>query len=46
MKLTILQYFSPDGDVIHGKGIQPDISMEDQEETPNDEVLEKALSLF
>lgn len=46
MKLTILQYFSPDGDVIHGKGIQPDISMVDQEETPNDEVLEKALSLF
>ena len=46
MKLTILQYFSPDGEVIHGKGIQPDISMVDQEETPGDEVLEKALSLF
>ncbi|KXZ40495.1 carboxyl-terminal processing protease [Alkalithermobacter thermoalcaliphilus JW-YL-7 = DSM 7308] len=31
-KLTISQYFTPNGEYIHGKGIQPNIVVEDEQE--------------
>jgi carboxyl-terminal processing protease len=46
MKLTVLQYYSPKGDVIHGNGVHPDVQVLDLEETPEDEVLEKAIQIL
>lgn len=52
MKLTVMQYFSPKGNVIHGKGIQPDvsISLEESDFTDgvltNDKQLQKAMELL
>lgn len=46
LKLTIMQYFSPDGDEIQDKGVTPDHEVEDNEETSGDEQLDEALSLF
>ncbi|MEA4987270.1 MAG: S41 family peptidase [Anaerovorax sp.] len=52
MKLTVMQYFSPKGNVIHGKGIQPDvnISLEESDFTDgvltNDRQLQKAMELL
>ena len=40
-KLTILQYFSPNGNKIHGEGIEPDIKVQGEEEQ-----LEKAVELL
>lgn len=45
IKLTIAQYYSPDGNVIHEKGIEPDYIVEDVENNI-DEQLEKALELL
>ena len=40
-KLTVLQYFSPNGHKIHGVGITPDVEVEGE-----DEQLEKAMELL
>ncbi len=52
IKLTVMQYFSPNGDVIHEKGIEPDVSvtLEESDFTDgtltNDKQLKKALELL
>lgn len=46
VKLTIQKYFTPKGVNIHGKGITPDVVIEDNIETEADEPLEKALSII
>ena len=46
LKLTIMQYLSPDKHVIHEKGIKPTVKVEDKEETEEDEQLEKAEELL
>lgn len=46
LKLTIMQYLSPDKHVIHEKGIQPTVKVEDKEKTEEDEQLEKAEDLL
>ncbi len=53
-KLTVMQYFSPDGNVIHEKGIDPDYTVEITEEDltegvltrENDKQLQKAMELL
>lgn len=45
LKLTIMQYLSPDKHVIHKKGIKPDIKVKDKEKTDADEQLDKALEI-
>lgn len=42
LKLTVMQYLSPDKHVIHKKGIKPDIKVKDKEKTEADEQLERA----
>ena len=46
LKLTIMQYFSPEGKEIQGKGVTPDISVTDDESTETDEQLERAMKAF
>lgn len=46
LKLTIMQYFSPDGNAINKKGIEPDYKVENQEDSDKDAQLEKALSML
>lgn len=46
LKLTIMQYFSPKGNAINKKGVEPDYQVENQENSEKDAQLEKALSLF
>ena len=46
LKLTIMQYLSPDKHVIHEKGIKPTVKVKDKEETEADEQLEKAEDLL
>ena len=46
LKLTIMQYLSPDKHEIHGKGIEPTVKVEDKEKTEADEQLEKAEELL
>ena len=46
LKLTIMQYLSPDKHVIHKKGIKPTVKVEDKEKTEADEQLEKAEELL
>ena len=36
-KLTVLQYFSPDGNAIHGKGIEPHIKVDYKEDLTDDD---------
>lgn len=43
LKITIMQYFSPEGKEIQGKGVTPDISVTDDESTETDEQLERAM---
>jgi carboxyl-terminal processing protease len=45
-KLTIKQYFTPDDYYINKIGIEPDIIVEDDEETEEDEQFEKALEVM
>ncbi len=53
-KLTVMQYFSPKGNVIHGVGVEPDYTIELTEadyvdgvlSESNDKQLQKALSLL
>lgn len=46
LKLTVMQYFSPDGNAVNKKGIKPDYVVENEEDSDEDKQLEKALSLF
>ena len=46
LKLTIMQYFSPKGNVINEKGVTPDYEIKNVENSSKDEQLEKAMSLF
>ena len=46
LKLTVMQYFSPDGNAINEKGVTPDHEVEDDEKTEADEQLQEALSLL
>ena len=44
IKLTVSKYYTPKGVNIHGTGITPDIVVEDDVETEDDEVLKKAIN--
>lgn len=44
IKLTVSKYYTPKGVNIHGTGITPDIVVEDDVETEEDEVLKKAIN--
>ena len=46
LKLTIMQYLSPDKHAIHKKGVKPTVKIEDDEDTEEDEQLEKADELL
>lgn len=46
VKLTIMQYFSPNGDVIHKVGIKPDVEVEALVDDTTDKQLEKAVELL
>lgn len=46
LKLTIMQYFAPDGDAINKKGVAPDHKVTDNDKTEKDEQLDKALELL
>lgn len=43
IKLTVSKYYTPNGVNIHGTGITPDIEVEDDVETEDDEALQKAI---
>lgn len=45
LKLTIMQYLSPDKHKIHKKGIKPDYKVKDKENTKADEQLDKAIEI-
>lgn len=46
VKLTIMQYFSPDGNVIHKVGIKPDVEVEALAGDTTDRQMEKAIELL
>ena len=46
VKLTIAEYFSPDGIKINGIGVVPDVEIEENEDSDADEQLEKALEVM
>ena len=46
VKMTIMQYFSPDGNVIHKVGIKPDFEVEALADDQTDRQLEKAIELL
>lgn len=46
MSLTIMQYFSPQGDEIHENGVEPDYKVALLEDAKTDKQLEKALELL
>lgn len=46
LKLTIGEYFTPDGTNLGGKGIHPDVPVRDIPGTARDEVLERALGVL
>jgi carboxyl-terminal processing protease len=54
IKLTVMQYFSPDGNIIHKKGVEPDFKVEildtdyvdDVLPRENDKQLQKAIELL
>ncbi|MBR1445363.1 MAG: S41 family peptidase [Firmicutes bacterium] len=43
VKLTIAKYYTPSGVCINGIGIEPNVYVEDDPETPEDEQLDKAI---
>ena len=43
MKLTTARYFTPSGTDIHGVGVEPNIEVENDPETEEDEQLQKAI---
>lgn len=46
VKLTYSSYYTPAGHNIHKKGIQPNVTVKDNEKTSQDEQLEKALEIL
>ena len=46
LKLTVLEYLSPDKHQVHKKGVEPDVEVEDDENTEQDEQIEKAEELL
>ncbi len=44
IKLTVAQYFTPDGRPVHDTGLTPDIHVEHDPDAPGDPVLEEALA--
>ena len=46
LKLTVGEYFTPDGTNLAGKGIHPDVPVHDVPGTSRDEVLERALGVL
>jgi len=46
LKLTIGEYFTPAGENLAGKGIQPDVRASDAPSTPRDEALDRALRVL
>ncbi|MCR5294731.1 MAG: S41 family peptidase [Lachnospiraceae bacterium] len=46
LKLTIMQYLSPNKKVINKKGVKPDYKVKDNENTETDEQLNKALEVL
>lgn len=45
LKITIEEFYTPNGNAINKKGIEPDIEVIEDEETENDEQLQKAIEL-
>ena len=45
LKLTIKEFCTPNGNKINKEGIKPDIEIEDNEETEDDEQLQKAIEM-
>lgn len=43
VKVTISEYFSPNGNSINEKGVEPNVFVEDNEDTKEDEQLDKAI---
>jgi len=46
LKVTIKEFRTPNGDIINEIGIEPDVSVEDNEETEEDEQLQKAIEIL
>lgn len=46
LKLTVGEYFTPDGTNLAGKGIQPDVPARDRRGTSRDEAVERALGVL
>lgn len=46
LKLTVGEYFTPDGTNLAGNGVRPDVRAADVPETPRDEAIERALELL
>jgi carboxyl-terminal processing protease len=46
LKLTIGEYFTPDGTNLGGNGIRPDVPARDRPGTPRDEALDRALAVL
>ena len=46
LKITIEEFRTPNGNVINKKGIEPDVVVEDNEETEADEQLQKAIEIL
>ena len=46
LKITIEEFRTPNGNVINKKGIEPDVVIEDNEETEADEQLQKAIEIL
>ncbi len=46
LNVTVAQWMLPGGDWLDKEGIEPDVVVEEDRETPADEVLDQALSMF
>ncbi|MCB6994603.1 S41 family peptidase [bacterium 210820-DFI.6.37] len=46
LKITTMQYFSPKGNVINGKGVKPDYTVKNSKDGKEDTQLEKAIELL
>jgi carboxyl-terminal processing protease len=46
LDLVVGNYYTPEGRNLNGKGIPPDISVQDDPDTPRDEALQRALGVF
>lgn len=46
LRVTLAKWYTPHGRNVHGVGIAPDIEIEDDQKTPQDEVLLKAIEVL